>query len=203
MLDVRLQRLLGPAGRRFGDEARQLAMHLRQRGEPRDRRRPSSGSPRAVADRRLRAMIDDDAQRGIARREGFDRLDVARIRSTRRTRGRARSAFRSPVRDRGFAIHVSSGRSCSIGRTPLNFGSCASASITLGRVGSNKRHPADHARNRRLMPRQVQQIARFVDGRRRLHHHRSFDARALRATASRSAGPNVRYRIFSSGVSHS
>ena len=162
------------AGRRFGHEAGELAGHLRMRGDGRHRARP--GRDLAVADARLRAMVDDDRAGPGAVRARARVAAGAAAAPARRRRGRARSSRRRPGAAPARSSQSSSASSCTIGRRPTSRGSAASAAMTSGASGaSNGAQPTTPATNG-VRAASVEQPARFGDRRRRLHEDRRVDA---------------------------
>ena len=161
------------------------------------------GPPRvdlALADARLGAVVDDDAQRRMA-------LDDAReVRQVPRQHERVEDEVVRDIASNdaacdGRSSHASSPMSCTIGRSPTSFGSRASAAIASGAsLASKSAQPTTPSHERRAV-REVEEPARLGERRRGLNEDvRSMPCRAR--IGARSAGPKSRWMAASDGVSH-
>ena len=174
--------------RRFGDEAGELAGDLRVRRDVRHRRGP--WRERAVADARLRAVVDDDAQ---------VRMPLEHAREPRQVPRQHQRIEDEAVRDhrverrakRRTSSQSSSASSCTIGRSPTSLASSASArdAVRAHRGAANGAQPTTPATNG-VAAGELEQEARLGDRRRRLDENRGVDAVA-REDGREIGGPEI------------
>ena len=112
------------------------------------RHRGSPGRECAVADARLRPVVDDHSEVRVPVEHAQRVAAGAAAVRARRRRGRARSSRRTPGRARDEASQSSSASSCTIGRSPTSFASAASRAMRSAASGAaNGAQPTTPATN--------------------------------------------------------
>jgi len=197
-VDVRAQYVQPRIVRRLGDETRELAVGLAVRRDRRELDAP--GIDLALANARLRAVVDHHRERRVALEDAREPRQVLGSTSASNTRPWATIASNTGV-CAGRASQSSSAMSCTIGRRPTSRGSaarCATASGASRASKSNqpttRRRTVSRARSQagtRSRPRSARLGRRIV---------RSMPCRAR--IGARSSGPKSRWIGASAGVSH-